>query len=253
MHTLVLERDRAKRDLPVPKARARWRCIGPTNIGGRLTSIVCHPKHPDRIWVGAAGGGVWQSKDAGQTWRSLWNKQDSLNIGSLAIDPKNPNVIYCGTGEANLSLDSYGGVGIYKTTDGGATWKPLARASDLGIPTRIGVIAVDPFDSAHLLIGGVGADESSPRRDDFGGMFVSRDRGVTWTAVFVLRRTRPDAPRPSRAWGHPWMTGCFIAGCLGLAAVSLVEAPARSLLGLGLIAAGLPAYAWWSRKAPPGR
>ena len=49
------------------------------------------------------------------------------------------------------------------------------------------------------------------------------------------------------------MTGCFIAGCLGLAAVSLVEAPARSLLGLGLIAAGLPAYAWWSRKAPPGR
>ena len=76
---------------------------------------------------------------------------------------------------------------------------------------------------------------------------------ATASAVFVLRRTRPDAPRPSRAWGHPWMTGCFIAGCLGLAAVSLVEAPARSLLGLGLIAAGLPAYAWWSRKAPPGR
>ena len=180
VHTLVLERNRVKRDLPAPKAAARWRCIGPTNVGGRLTSIVCHPKHPDRIWAGAAGGGVWQSNDAGVTWRTVWSKQDSLNVGSLAIDPRNPKVIYCGTGEANLSVDSYGGVGIYKTTDGGATWKLLTSASHLRIPTRIGVIAIDPFDSAHLLIAGVGADESSSRPEDFGGMFVSRDGGVSW-------------------------------------------------------------------------
>ncbi|PYJ20243.1 MAG: hypothetical protein DME92_10180, partial [Verrucomicrobia bacterium] len=176
----MLERNRVKRDLPAPKAAARWRCIGPTNVGGRLTSIVCHPKHPDRIWAGAAGGGVWQSNDAGVTWRTVWSKQDTLNIGSLAIDPRNPKVIYCGTGEANLSVDSYGGVGIYKTTDGGATWKLLTSASHLRIPTRIGVIAIDPFDSAHLLIAGVGADESSSRPEDFGGMFVSRDGGVSW-------------------------------------------------------------------------
>src|SRR5438046_8978608 len=64
VHTLVLERNRVKRDLPAPKAAARWRCIGPTNVGGRPTSIVCHPKHPDRICAGAAGGGVGQSSDA---------------------------------------------------------------------------------------------------------------------------------------------------------------------------------------------
>src|SRR5438132_1320167 len=180
VHTLVTERNRVKRELRAPKRAARWRWIGPTNIGGRMTSIVCHPEHPDRIWAGAAGGGVWQSNDACLTWRTVWSKQDSLNVGSLAIDPRNPEVIYCGTGEANLSADSYGGVGIYKTTDGGATWKLLAPASDLGIPTRIGVIAIDPFDSAHLLISGVGADESSPRPEDFGGMFVSRDSGVSW-------------------------------------------------------------------------
>jgi photosystem II stability/assembly factor-like uncharacterized protein len=145
-----------------------------------MTSVVCDPKNPNRIWAGAAAGGVWQSDDAGQTWRSLWSKQDSLNIGSLAIDPRSPKVIYCGTGEANLSADSYGGVGIYKTTDGGATWKLLAPASEVGIPTRIGVIAIDPFDSAHLLIGGVGADQSSPRQEDFGGMYVSHDGGVGW-------------------------------------------------------------------------
>src|SRR6266404_5975075 len=116
VHTLVRERERTKRTLPA-KENVVWKCIGPTNIGGRMTSVVCHPDNPDCIWAGAAAGGVWQSNDAGLTWRSVWSKQDSLNIGSLAIDPVNAAVIYCGTGEANLSADSYAGVGIYKTTD----------------------------------------------------------------------------------------------------------------------------------------
>ncbi len=79
---------------------------------------------------------------------------------------------------------------------------------------------------------------------------------ATAGAVFVLRRRLPDAPRPYRTWGHPWVTGAFVLGCLGLAVASLVEAPGRSLLGLALIASGLPAYAWWSRRATdqaPGR
>jgi APA family basic amino acid/polyamine antiporter len=70
---------------------------------------------------------------------------------------------------------------------------------------------------------------------------------ATAAAVFVLRRTRPAAPRPFRAWGHPWTTGAFVLACLGVASVTLVEAPVRSVIGLGLIVAGLPAYAWWSR------
>ena len=70
---------------------------------------------------------------------------------------------------------------------------------------------------------------------------------ATAAAVFVLRRTRPDAERPFRAWGHPWTTGAFVAVCLVVASVTLVQAPVRSVLDLGLIAAGLPAYVWWSR------
>jgi APA family basic amino acid/polyamine antiporter len=71
---------------------------------------------------------------------------------------------------------------------------------------------------------------------------------ATAAAVFVLRRTRPEVERPFRAWGHPWTTGAFVAACLVVAAVTLVQAPVRSALGLGLIAAGLPAYAFWSRS-----
>jgi photosystem II stability/assembly factor-like uncharacterized protein len=179
VHRLIQERNRAKANLP-PAAAAQWELIGPTNIGGRITSIVCHPQSPDMIWAGAAGGGVWQSVDAGKTWHSVWRDQDILNIGSLAIDPKNPSTLYCGTGEANLSADSYAGVGIFRSTDAGTTWTLIAPSATTGIPTRIGVIAIDPFDSAHLRIGGVGANEMSPVPQDFGGMFVSRDGGSTW-------------------------------------------------------------------------
>src|SRR6266581_1969686 len=170
VHALVRERNRAEQTLPVPE-NVVWKCIGPTNIGGRMTSIVCHPEKPDCIWAGAAAGGVWQSNDAGRTWRALWRDHETLNIGSLAIDPKNPAVIYCGTGEANLSVDSYAGVGIYRTDNGGKTWTLLASSDETGVPTRIGIIAIDPFDSKHLRIGGVGANESSARPKDLGGMF----------------------------------------------------------------------------------
>jgi photosystem II stability/assembly factor-like uncharacterized protein len=158
-----------------------WQCVGPTNIGGRVTSLACHPAQPDRIWAGAAGGGVWFSENAGRSWVSLWERQDILNVGALAIDPTRPDVLYCGTGEANLSADSYAGVGLYRSEDGGKSWHLLAPAGSGGLPRRIGTIAVDPRDPRHLLLGGVGFLEVG--RDggrDVGGLFVSRDGGVSW-------------------------------------------------------------------------
>jgi photosystem II stability/assembly factor-like uncharacterized protein len=179
VHILVSERNRVEKTLAA-RDTVVWESIGPTNIGGRMTSIVCHPDNPDQIWAGAAGGGVWKSNNAGRTWCSLWRDQESLNVGSLAIDPKNPAVIYCGTGEANLSADSYAGVGIYRTKDGGDTWSLLARSRDAGIPARLGVIAIDPFESKHLRIGGIGANESRPPPEDLGGMYVSSNGGLDW-------------------------------------------------------------------------
>jgi photosystem II stability/assembly factor-like uncharacterized protein len=184
-----------EQSLPPFTTKMKWKPSGPTNIGGRLTCIVCDPQHPDRIWVGAAGGGVWFSANAGRNWSPQWHKQqDSLNVGALAIDPNDPQHLYCGTGEANLSADSYPGVGLYETRDGGTNWSLIASASGPhALPGRIGAIAVDPSDSKHVLVGGIGFGEVA-QDNDCGGMYVSRDGGNTWQReVFVS---------PTNYWCH---------------------------------------------------
>jgi photosystem II stability/assembly factor-like uncharacterized protein len=178
---LLQERARIRRIIPRQPLASVWQMAGPTNIGGRMTSVVVHPQDPDEIWAGAAGGGVWHSTNAGQSWQSMWDKQDSLNVGALAMDPNDPSIIYCGTGEANLSADSYPGVGLYRTTDGGASWQLIRRADPNGIPARIGAIAIDPFDSNHILIGGIGHYlAGQDRTGGMGGLYESTDGGQSW-------------------------------------------------------------------------
>jgi len=191
---LVEERQRAVKSLPPVTTGAHWELAGPTNIGGRCTAIVAHPKNADRIWIGAAGGGVWYSADAGKTWEFQWDDQDILNIGSLAIDPETPATLYCGTGEANLSADSYAGVGLYQTTDGGAHWFLLASSDVTGIPRRIGTIAIDPFDTKRIFLGGIGYGEMSQGSTDIGGLFVSKDGGTSWQ--------RDNSFSPNVYWCH---------------------------------------------------
>jgi len=176
VRTLIEERARSLETLPVPPPAAPdWVSAGPANIGGRCTSLAVDPSNPDIVYIGAAGGGVWRSEDAGVSWTPLWHSQQVLNIGSLAIDPKAPATIYCGTGEANGSADSYAGVGLYRSQDGGADWTLLATPEEHGIPRRIGTIAIDPFDSQHIRIGGVSHAGSDPS-----AMFTSRDGAVHW-------------------------------------------------------------------------
>lgn len=179
IRTLVQERHRVRRSLPPAPGAAQWQLAGPTNIGGRLTSIVCDAAQPQRIWIGAGGGGVWFSPDGGASWQSQWHDQDVLNVGALAIHPQNPDVLYCGTGEANLSADSYPGVGLYRTLDGGQSWHLFASCERAGLPRRIGVVAIDPFDPQHILLGGIGFLETS-RGEDLGGLYTSFDGGVSW-------------------------------------------------------------------------
>jgi photosystem II stability/assembly factor-like uncharacterized protein len=167
----------------------KWECLGPFNIAGRVTSLIAHPADPRRLWAGAAAGGVWSSADGGGSWRSCWPKWASPNIGALAIDPADPDVIYCATGEANLSPDCYPGTGLYVSRDGGANWALLAAAGTHNLPRRIGALL--PLKLAHstLYLGGVTLNEQHPA-----GLYGSSDGGRTWR--------REDGPSSSNYWCH---------------------------------------------------
>ena len=154
-------------------ARAEpWSLAGPTNIGGRVTSVMTHPDNANRIWLGAANGGVWTSADGGKTWSPLWEQQESLAIGALALNPDDPKMLYAATGEANSSADSYPGVGLYRSTDAGKTWSLWADRRTTSIPSRIGALVVDPGDPRRLWLGGLDFDPTAPQ-----GLYRSSDGG----------------------------------------------------------------------------
>ena len=183
-----------------PEAPPQWECAGPFNIAGRVTSLAIHPVR-NILFAGSAAGGVWRSTDFGRTWeeppRRLYLPESlqelafggyvawpNNNIGALAIDPSDPDHIYGSTGEANLSADCYPGAGLFHSRDGGLTWFPLAAAKDHSLPRRIGALAIDPFDSCHIRIGGVTHSEVDPA-----GMFYSRDGGRTWSVERLATRS----------------------------------------------------------------
>ena len=101
------------------------RNIGPAGMSGRITAIAAVIKNPDIWYIGAASGGVWKTTNAGATWTSIFDNQPTLNIGSLAIQQSNPNIVWVGTGEGNPRNSLNIGEGIYKTMDGGKTWKRM--------------------------------------------------------------------------------------------------------------------------------
>lgn len=179
-------------NVPAPRAPLSWEEMGPTNIGGRMTCAVAHPARPDTLWAGAANGGVWKTEDAGHTWHPTTQQPASLAVGSLALDPQNPDVLYCGTGEANLRGDSHPGLGVFKSLDGGETWQQSTGSGPGEVPPHIGALAVDPFDSNHLYLGGLSLLEDQPS-----GLFESVDGGATWQHVDLFGR-----PTRRPVWCH---------------------------------------------------
>ncbi|MYA42843.1 MAG: hypothetical protein F4Z31_13970 [Gemmatimonadetes bacterium] len=125
---------------------APWRFIGPEQIAdpwrgpvaGRVSAIAIHPRNPAVLYIGGAQGGVWKSEDRGASWTPLTDYECSLAMGSIAIDPVNPDIIYAGTGEQHFSGDSYYGCGMLRSVDGGTTWQEqgtsVFRAAGRGFP-----------------------------------------------------------------------------------------------------------------------
>ncbi|HET9888237.1 MAG TPA: hypothetical protein VFR10_12085 [bacterium] len=159
--------------------RSSWEQAGPTNVGGRVTAIAVHPTTPSVLWIGAAAGGILKSTNSGTNWTALTDDFGSLSIGALAIHPTDPNILLAGTGEANASGDSYDGIGILKTTNGGTTW----TVSGLEDSQRIGRIAFDPTNPnrIHVAVAGSLFTKGANR-----GMYRSTDGGTSWQQTLLV-------------------------------------------------------------------
>src|SRR5882762_51095 len=119
----------------------RWRSIGPARAG-RVVAVAGVRGEPEVYYFGSVGGGVWETNDAGRTWNPIFDSQPVASIGAIAVAPSNPEIIYVGSGEADMRSSISTGNGIYKSTDSGKTWVLMGLADS----RQIGRILIDPKD-----------------------------------------------------------------------------------------------------------
>jgi len=153
----------------------RWRMIGPFR-GGRVLAVAGVPGEREHFYFGSVNGGVWETIDAGRTWKPIFDAQPIGSIGAIALAPSNPRVMYVGTGEADMRSDIAQGDGVYKSTDGGKTWTHVG----LRDTQQVGRILVDPRDPERVFVAALGHPyAANPER----GLFRSTDGGRTWQKV----------------------------------------------------------------------
>ncbi len=152
-----------------------WRLIGPFR-GGRALAVTGVPGEPHHFYFGAVDGGVWESNDAGRTWKPIFDREDIGSIGSIAVAPSNPRVIYVGTGEADMRSDIAYGDGMYKSSDGGQIWSHIGLTDT----KQIGAIVVDPNDPNVVYVAALG-HPYAPNAER--GVFKTTDGGQTWNKV----------------------------------------------------------------------
>ena len=157
----------------------RLRSIGPAFTSGRISGFAVDPNNYTRYYVAVASGGVWKTSNAGTTWTPIFDNEASYSIGAIALDPKNPLVVWVGTGENNSQRSVSYGSGLYKSEDGGRTWK------NVGLKTseHIGRIAIDPKDSNIVYVASQG-----PLWGPGGerGLFKTTDGGKTWKNILSI-------------------------------------------------------------------
>ncbi len=157
-------------------AGLKWRDIGPTVQGGRVVQIAGVPGQPYTFYVAYATGGVWKTTNNGVSFTPLSDHLPTMVTGAIAVDPQHPDTLWIGTGEANSSRSSYGGLGVFRSDDGGKTFRPMG----VDETDRIARIVVDPHDSDTIYVAALGKlySEGGQR-----GIFRSRDGGRTWQQV----------------------------------------------------------------------
>ncbi|MFZ1729399.1 MAG: T9SS type A sorting domain-containing protein [Bacteroidota bacterium] len=150
-------------------AEAAWVNLGPRNRGGRVTGIAIHPTNPDIIYLTAANGGIWKSVDGGTTVLPIADDLPTLAMGAIAIDPSNTDNIWAGSGEANVWTYSYPGLGVFKSTDAGATWSTTTWFNS----TRTSAMRVHPTDGNTVFAA------------TLKGLVRTKDAGHSWETVLA--------------------------------------------------------------------
>ncbi|MEM8999233.1 MAG: hypothetical protein AAGB24_03130 [Bacteroidota bacterium] len=186
------------------------RNIGPAGMSGRVTAIDVVLSDPDVMYVGTASGGLWKSTSGGIKWEPIFDKEVTASIGAVAIQQSNPAVLWVGTGEGNPRNSLNGGYGIYKSLDGGKTWKNMG----LEKTRHIHRVIIDPVNPNVVYVGAIGSPWGiHPER----GVYKTTDGGETWEKIlFVNNKTGVadlvmDPTNPNKLiaalWEHkrdPW-------------------------------------------------
>src|SRR5439155_4468636 len=159
---------------PKEFAAIQYRSVGPY-AGGRVSRSCGVPGDPLTYYAATASGGVWKSADGGLTWKSVFDDQPTSSVGSVAVAPSDPNVVYVGTGEANIRGNVSPGAGIFKSEDAGKSWKHVWKSVG-----QIGTVAVHPrnADIAFAAVLGHAFGPNSER-----GVYRTTDGGKTWQRV----------------------------------------------------------------------
>jgi photosystem II stability/assembly factor-like uncharacterized protein len=155
------------------------RSLGPALTSGRIADLAVDPAQPKTYYVAVASGGVWKTTNAGTTWTSVFDKQGSYSVGTVVLDPKNPLVVWVGSGENNSQRSVGYGDGVYRSFDGGRTWENLGLKDS----EHIGKIVIDPRDSKVVYVAAQG-----PLWRDGGdrGLYKTTDAGKTWKKILEV-------------------------------------------------------------------
>jgi photosystem II stability/assembly factor-like uncharacterized protein len=153
----------------------RWRMVGPFR-GGRVNGVTGVPGQPTTFYFGAVGGGVWKTLNSGRTWTPIFDSQLVASIGAIAVAPSSTDVVYVGTGEADMRSQISFGNGMYRSNDAGRTWTHVGLEGT----RQIGRIIVDPKNPNVVFVAALGhAYGANPER----GVYRTRDGGATWQKV----------------------------------------------------------------------
>lgn len=170
----------AKPTLPAKWMEAfQWRSIGPANMSGRITSIAVNERDPATWWVATASGGLLKTTNNGVTFEHQFDREATVSIGDVQVARSNPEIVWVGTGEANPRNSASWGDGVYKSADGGKTWKNMGLKKIF----QTGRIAIHPRDPKIVYVGALGR-LWGPNEER--GLFKTTDGGETWQKILYV-------------------------------------------------------------------